>query len=189
MRDFTGDGAEDVFLSQNLFAVSGFESRCDAGRGLLLKRDGLGGLVPLPGSQSGIEVYGEQRGCALSDYDGDGRTDLAVAQNSNATKLYHNVGAAPGLRVRLKGPPGNPSAVGASLRRESAGKLGPLREVQAGSGYWSQNSPVQVLCGKAGESATNVWVRWPGGKETITPVPEGARELELSQQGAARKVR
>ena len=149
----------------------------------------MGELSPVPGPQSGIEVYGEQRGCALSDYDGDGRNDLAVAQNGNSTQLYHNVGAAPGLRVRLKGPSGNPCAVGASLRLESAGKLGPLREVQAGSGYWSQNSAVQVLAGKSMESALNLWVRWPVGKETITPVPGGAREIEVSPQGTARQVR
>jgi len=187
--DLDGDGAEDLFLSQNFFAVAGYESRCDAGRGLLLKGNGLGELSPVSGQLSGIEVYGEQRGCALSDYDGDGRIDLAVAQNGNATKLYHNVGAAPGLRVRLKGPSGNPSAVGASLRLESTGKLGPLREVQAGNGYWSQNGAVQVLAGKSTDNTMNVWVRWPGGKETITPVPEGAREIEISRQGAARQVR
>jgi hypothetical protein len=187
--DLDGDGDEDLFLSQNFFAVAGYESRCDAGRGLLLKGNGLGELSPVPGPQSGIEVYGEQRGCALSDYDGDGRSDLVVAQNGNSTKLYHNVDAAPGLRVRLKGPSGNPSAVGASLRLECAGKMGPLREVQAGSGYWSQNSAVQVLAGKSMESAKNIWVRWPGGKETITPVPGGAREIEVSRQGVARQVR
>ncbi len=187
--DLDGDGAEDLFLSQNFFAVAGYESRCDAGRGLLLKGNGGGQLNPMPGQQSGLEVYGEQRSCAICDYDGDGRMDLAVAQNGNSTKLYHNVGALPGLRVRLKGPPGNPAAVGASLRLESAGKMGPVREVQAGSGHWSQNSVVQVLTGKSLESAKNIWVRWPGGKETITPVPGGAREIEVSRQGAARQMR
>src|SRR5690606_8286809 len=107
--DMDGDGAEDVFLSQNFFAVAPFESRCDAGRGLLLKGDGAGGLQPVPGQESGIGIYGEQRGCALGDYDADGRLDLAVAQNGNAIRLFHNVKAAPGLRVRLRGPPGNPT--------------------------------------------------------------------------------
>jgi len=115
--------------------------------------------------------------------------DLAVAQNGNSTKLYHNVGATPGLRVRLKGPRGNPAAVGASLRLESAGKRGPVREVQAGSGYWSQNSAVQVLASKSMGSANTLWVRWPGGKETLTPVPAGAREIQVTHEGAARQVR
>jgi len=40
----------------------------------------------------------------LCDFDGDGRLDLAVSQNAAETKLYKNVAARPGLRVRLKGP-------------------------------------------------------------------------------------
>ena len=53
--------------------------------------------------------------------------------------------AAPGLRVRLVGPAANPDAVGAQLRVEFADGVGPVREVQAGSGYWSQQGAVQVI--------------------------------------------
>jgi hypothetical protein len=60
-------------------------------------------------------------------------------------------------------------------------KMGPLREIHAGSGYWSQDSAVQVL-GKAAEP-TALWVRWPGGKVTQSPVPAGAREVEVSTDG------
>ena len=59
------------------------------------------------GQDSGVKVYGEQRGCALCDYDEDGRVDLVVTQHGAETKLYHNVGGKAGLRVRLKGPAGN----------------------------------------------------------------------------------
>ena len=104
--DFDGDGLEDVFLSQNFFATEPKTPRCDAGRGLWLRGDGHGGLQPVPGQESGIKVYGEQRGAALCDYDHDGRVDLVVTQNGNQTRLFHNVGAKPGLRVRLAGPAG-----------------------------------------------------------------------------------
>ena len=56
----------------------------------------------MPGQESGVIVYGEGRGAAACDYDGDGRVDLAVSQNGAQTKLYHNVAGRPGLRVRLK---------------------------------------------------------------------------------------
>ena len=75
VADFNGDGFEDVFLSQNFFAVPPDESRLDAGRGLLLRGDGRGGFAPLSGAESGIEVYGEQRGSAVADLDHDGRPD------------------------------------------------------------------------------------------------------------------
>ena len=169
VADMDGDGHEDVFLSQNLFALRGEADRNDGGRGLWLRGDGTGALTPVPGQRSGIAVYGEQRGAAFADYDGDGRVDVLVSQNAAGTKLYRNTGAKPGLRVRLSGTPGNPAAIGAAIRLEYAGgALGPLRAVRAGGGYWSQDDPVQVM-GLATEP-TAVRVRWPDGSETVTPL-------------------
>ena len=176
--DFDGDGNEDLFLAQNFFCVEPDTSRYDAGRGLWLKGDGHGGFRAMPGQESGVKVYGEQRGCALADFDGDGRVDLVVAQNHGATRLYRNRLARPGLRVRLKGPPGNPSGVGATVRLKFGERFGPGREIHAGSGYWSQDSPVQVFGTPA--PATEVWVRWPGGRVTTSPVPANAREVTVT---------
>ena len=129
-------------------------------------------------------MYGDQRGAAFADYDGDGRIDLVVSQNGAPAKLFRNEGAVPGLRVRLIGPAGNPYAVGAALRLVyTDGRRGPVREVKAGSGYWSQDDPVQVL-GRAGEVRA-VWVRWPGGAETEVPAEPGAREITVRSPAAA----
>jgi hypothetical protein len=179
VADFDGDGKEDVFLSQNFFATEVATPRYDAGRSLLLRGDGAGGLEALPGQRSGLIVYGEQRGAAYADFDGDGRLDLAVSQNGATTRLFQNVGAVPGLRVRLVGPPGNPSAIGAQMRLRYGERSGPVREVQAGSGYWSQNGAVQVL-GRAGEP-TGLWIRWPGGHEQVVSVTSGQAEVTARQ--------
>jgi len=179
--DYDGDGKEDVFLSQNFFAVNAESSRRDAGRGLWLRGDGKGNLKAVTGQESGIKVYGEQRGAALSDYDQDGRVDLVVSQNGAQTKLYHNVGGKPGLRVRLKGPAGNPQGIGAVMRLKFGEQLGPAREVHAGSGYWSQDSAVQVL--GMPERPRAIEVRWPGGKMTTAAVPPTAREIVVDTAG------
>jgi len=174
--DVDGDGHEDLFVSQNLFAVPLGTPRLDAGRGLWLRGDGQGGFVPMSGQQTGITVYGEQRSAALSDYDGDGRLDVVVSQNGAATKVYRNTRAVPGLRIRLAGP----DAVGAMVRlRYEDGSWGPARLVTAGSGYWSQSSAVQVM-GRGSKEVAAVWVRWSGGKETEVPVPAGAAEITIS---------
>jgi enediyne biosynthesis protein E4 len=177
--DMDGDGSEDIFLSQNFFGVDEETTRCDAGRGVWLRGDGRGGFEVVPGQVSGVKVYGEGRGTALCDYDGDGRVDLVVGQNGEETRLYHNVGAKPGLRVRLKGRSGNLSGIGAVIRLRFGEKWGAAREVRAGSGYWSQDSAVQVM--GTPEPTTAVWVRWPGGKEQQVSVPEGAREVVVTE--------
>ncbi len=186
--DFDGDGNEDIFLSQNFFDLAtrmmrpddaGY--RQDAGRGLWLRGTGGGKLEAVPGQKSGILVYGEQRGAALCDFDGDGRVDLAVSQNGAETKLYQNVLGKPGLRVRLAGPPGNPDGVGATLRLVFGERMGAAREIHGGSGYWSQDSVVQVM--GCPEAPTQIWVRWPGGKTTTSPIPTGAKEIAVDTDG------
>lgn len=185
--DLDGDGAEDVFLSQNFFAVQTEMSRYDAGRGLWLRGDGRGQFQPVRGSESGLLIHGEQRGAALCDFDADGRTDLVVAQNGAETRLFRNEGARPGLRVRMKGPAANPEGIGAQLRLVTGGKFGPVREIHPGAGYWSQDAAVQVMA--ATGTPTSVEVRWPWATPVRCPLPQGAREVEIDPSGQVRKVR
>ena len=113
--------------------------------------------------------------------------DLVVTQNGAETKLYHNVGARPGLRVRLKGPPGNPQGAGAQMRLRFGQRQGPVREIHAGSGYWSQDGAVQVL--GTPETPTQIWLRWPGGQVTTSAIPENAREIAIDPSGKIEVIR
>lgn len=185
--DLDGDSHEDLFLSQNFFPVQPDIPRCDAGRGLWLRGDGKGSFRAVSGQEGGLKVYGEQRGAALCDYDGDGRPDLAVTQNGTQTKLYQNARAQPGLRVRLDGPAGNPHGVGAVLRLVTDTRTGPAREIHAGSGYWSQDSVVQILA--APSSSAQLLIRWPGGNTVMAEIPQGAREVAIDPQGSTRRIR
>ena len=114
-------------------------SRADAGRGLWLRGDGHGHLAPVRGQDCGVRVYGEQRGAALGDFDGDGRVDLVVTQNRAETKLFRNVGAKPGLRVRLDGPPGNPCGIGAVVAE------GVYHQIKLGSPFAGRHTARRLI--------------------------------------------
>lgn len=181
VADYDGDGKEDVFLSQNIFAVSSDMPRLDGGRGMWLRGEGDGTFTAAEGTETGVKVYGEQRGAALGDYNRDGRVDLIVTQNGNATYLYRNVAAKPGLRVQFVDAITRIGGVGSTVRlKYQDGSLGPARLVAAGSGYWSQSSLVQVLGIENGKEVDAVVVRWPWREETEIPVARGAREVTVA---------
>lgn len=181
VADFDGDGHDDVFLAQNFYAVSPDEARQDASRGLLLRGDGRGNLAAVTGS--GAPVYGDGRGAAVADFDGDGRSDLAVGQNGSQTKLFRNRSAKPGLRVRLTGTAGNPDGIGAQLRLFVGERAGPLRELHRGGGYWSADSPTAVLTHAGVPTALEV--KWPGGAVKRYPLPAGTKRITAKPDGTA----
>ena len=96
MGDFDGDGREDLFVSQNFFGTDRETGRLDGGRGLWLRGDGRGGLTAVSGLESGVKVYGEQRGAALAEAD----EMLASVGLKDARKL-HPAQLSGGMQQRL----------------------------------------------------------------------------------------
>lgn len=179
VADFDGDGAEDIFLTQNFFAMRWEDQRLDAGRGLLLKGDNRGRFKAVEGQESGIKIYGDQRAAALADFDHDRRVDIVVTQNAASTFLYRNQKARPSLCVRLHGPPNNPAAAGAVLRLRYPTGHGPARAIHLGGGYWSQDSTTVILGRR--EPPSGLEILWPGGARSYRPLNATEEEIEVSQ--------
>jgi hypothetical protein len=177
--DLDGDGLQDLLCSQNFFGTASDLTREDGGYGLVLRGRGEGTFEAWDPHVSGIRVFGEQRGAALGDFDHDGRLDVVISQNHGATRLFRNRAAVPGLRVVLKGTPGNPDGVGTELRLEDGqGRLGPMQTVGAGSGYWSQDSAVRILT--RSNNAVALRVRWPNRPEQRLPLSPSQTTVEVS---------
>lgn len=179
VADYDNDGNEDLFLSQNFFSVPSQVPRLDAGRGLWLKGDGEGNLTVVPGSRSGIKIYGDQRGAAFSDFNRDGKVDLSVSQNGAQTKLFLNQVEKTGYRITLIGPPENLDGVGSGIRLQySNGGKGPVRVVENGSGYWSQNSYTQIMGAEA--DVKSIEVTWFDGSQQSVTVQDGEMNYIIS---------
>jgi hypothetical protein len=161
--DFTGNGKLDLIVPE-----------INPNYGQLYLGNGDGTFVA-------SNTVGSQFAALAADFNHDGRVDLVVTQNGAETKLFRNQSGKSGLRVKLIGPLGNRDGIGATLWMTSNGTNGPAREIHAGSGYWSQDSPVQVLAG----GGTELHVRWPGGKVTVTRIPPGAKEMTVDSSGNA----
>ena len=171
VADFDCDGNEDVFVSQNFFAVRVEDYRMDAGEGLLLLGDGRGGFATVFGHRSGIKVFGEQRGCAVGDLNADSRPDLLIAQNKGRPSLYLNALGQTGLRVRA-----NQGAVLRPVYHD--GTKGPARLVSGGTGRYSRNSDTQIL--GAARRIRSVEVTWPNGMKRGEKVTDPTRVIKLS---------
>ena len=179
LADFDNDGNEDLFLSQNFFGVSEGMSRMDSGRGLLLKGDGQGNFTTLSGTESGVKIYGEQRGAAFNDINNDGKIDLVVSQNGAQTKIYLNQNEKSGYSIRLEGPSTNRNGVGSTIQLiYENGEKGPRRTIQSGAGYWSQNSFTQIMGAKS--DVKEIEIFWFDGRNQTVPVVDGKRNYLIS---------
>ncbi len=78
--DYNSDGKPDIFLADA-------DGR---GNSALYKNLGAGKFLNVT-REAHLEIHGQQMGCAVGDYDNDGKPDLAVSTDGKVT-LFHNEG-------------------------------------------------------------------------------------------------
>ena len=179
VSDFDMDGLLDLYLGQNEFGVHPDRERVDSGLGLLLLGQALGKFKALEPAVSGIEIFGEQRGLAVGDFDRDGRPDLAVSQNGSQTQLLRNASDSRGVEIGFDLGGSNPNGIGVQVRFRFGEHWGPLQEVVSGSGYLSQNQP-RLFSGELnGQRPVGVEVLPVGGQRRYLEWPSGCRRARL----------
>jgi hypothetical protein len=164
-----GDGNPDIVLAQNFFGPQVETCRFDGGLSVVLLGDGKGGFRELWPAKSGVLVTGDAKSLTVMDFDDNGWPDLLFGQNDDVPVAFLH-GPAPGnhrlLKVRLVGPRGNPSGVGARVSVTTADGRTTAAETAAGSGYLSQSPPTHYFGLGATGTARSITVRWADGTTT-----------------------
>ncbi|HEY3392195.1 MAG TPA: CRTAC1 family protein, partial [Lacipirellulaceae bacterium] len=185
MSDFNADGFCDAYLAQNQFTTRREIGRWDGGVSTLLLGNGKGQLVAVPPRESGLILPEDANSAAISDVTGDGWPDIVAGINDGSVIAFehHRVPKKRILSVRLKGKPGNPTAVGARVSLVRSDGLRQTAEVTAGGGYLSQQSPILWFGLGSTPRASSIQVRWPdGGASKHSPKPDGSAIL-IEQPG------
>ncbi|HSR42241.1 MAG TPA: CRTAC1 family protein, partial [Longimicrobiales bacterium] len=141
-------------------------------------------------SEWGVAEASFSNGAVYADLDRDGDLDLAVNNLMHEAFVYRNEARetrpadARFLRVRFRGPPGNPFGVGARVRVK-AGGAEQVQELQLTRGYQSSVEPVLHFGLGGADRIDTVEVVWPGGGVEVRAGVPVDGDLTLDHAGAA----
>ncbi len=161
LLDFDNDGLLDIYVAN----TSSFAPKSDN----KLFRNLGGRRFEDVTEQAGVSSWEEGYGCATGDLNNDGFMDIVLTndQNSGALEIYlNNGGEGNYLQFELEGVRSNVAAIGARVTLYAGGGM-QIREVSGGSGWLSQDSPVQHFGLGRLEQADSVVVRWPSGTRDV----------------------
>ena len=181
--ELDGDGKPDIYLVHNFFSPQPETGRFDGGLSQLLPGRGDGTFALADQAASGLIVPQDAKSLALTDLDDDGRPDLLIGVNNGELLAFLNRTPATNrfLRVRLRGQPGNPSAVGARVTVQLDNRTSQTAEVAAGGGYLSQSTADLYFGLGATNVVDSVVVRWPDGSSSSTKPGPAEGSLTISE--------
>ena len=183
IADFDADGFNDLVIAQNFLHPQPETGQMDGGLGLLLKGDGTGNFEPIGPAESGISIPGQAMAVAITDVNADGRPDALVSVNDESVVMLRNNSNSDlkPLRIRLAGPKGNASAIGARIVVQqlpnSTSKT--VFDVNAGHGYLSQSDGSIFLATPLDKLKINV--AWPDGTSQSEVVSTGTGSIVIEK--------
>jgi enediyne biosynthesis protein E4 len=162
VSDFDGDGDPDIVLAQNTRGSPAGEGQRDGGLGALLLNDGSGQFAAVDPSRSGICSGDENRACAVTELNFDGRPDVVMSAYCGGLAAFTNTSPKSSPFLRLNLPPSR--APGTRAKVERTGSPDIVAEYAAGAGWLSQNVPTLFFGLGGGAHQGVVSVRWPDGR-------------------------
>jgi enediyne biosynthesis protein E4 len=175
--DFDNSGRQQILVANGhiLDNVALFRPRVTYREPLSLFEDASGGRFRDVSRESG-EVFTKSllgRGLALGDFDGDGRIDFVVSQNSGPPLIAHNRAAGGNwITLELEGAgKSNRDAIGAEVTLIAAGKQ-QRSQIMGGTSYCSASDMRLHFGLGSARLVDRLDVRWPSGQiETLHNLP------------------
>ncbi|MFT4641641.1 MAG: hypothetical protein ACI8T1_004984 [Verrucomicrobiales bacterium] len=163
-QELDGDGIPDLYVVQNFYGPQVETGHMDGGMSLFLRGKGDGSFEAVSPDESGLIVTGDAKGLAITDLNGDARPDFLISRNKDTMVAYENhTKAGKTVMVRLKGPPSNPSGIGARITLKTSDGASQTAEMLGGSGYLSQSTAALSFGLGQDAAPTSISVRWPNG--------------------------
>ena len=181
VTEVDGDGNADMYMVQNFFSPQPETGRMDGGLSLLLTGNGDGSFDVIQPARSGLLLHGDAKGLAVTDINADGWPDFVVGVNDDAVVSFQHqqTSANRVLNVRLVGPWGNPTAIGARVTLQRNRGPPQVAEVQAGSGYLSQSTATLTFGLAAGDTVQQIEIAWPDGSRSVHKVAPDQIHAEI----------
>lgn len=185
LTDVDADGLTDVFLSQNFSQPQVETGPMNPGIGALLRGTGNPEKPFKVASvlESGILIPEDARSVVVCDVNNDARPDLFVGLNGAHPSLFTNQSkTGKPFSVRLKGPKGNPTAIGARVTVNAPNMNLQSAEIYGGSGYLSQSEPVLYFAAPELTKNSSITIRWPDGSEEQRDIDLTKNRVEIKHK-------
>ena len=183
--DYNGDTHLDIYMVQNFYGPEPETGHMAGGLSQLLTGDGTGNFKPVSPEESGLVVFEDTKSLTRKDLDGDGWKDLIIGVNNGNIKVFknHNSGTNKNAIISLAGKIGNSSAIGARVTAQYNDGSSRVRELQAGSGYLSQNPSTIEFTYSTENPLKSISVIWPDGSNSNHKISDQEKlaSLEIKQ--------
>jgi hypothetical protein len=163
VMDADGDGDPDLVLAQNTYSPQRETGHMDGGVSLLLRNDRKRSFTAHWPNESGISVGADAKSLTVAPLTGSSSFPaLYFGINNGPARVFRRALPHPAVSaIRLRGPGGNPHAIGARIMFTSSG-FAATHEITAGAGYLSQEAPLLWVP----MTLDRLTVRWPDGRES-----------------------
>ncbi len=171
LYDFDNDGRKDLFVATSHFPGLERFSFTDPALPIHVFRNLGGGRFEDVSKSAGADFQRRafHHGAAFADFNNDGRVDVVVSALNSPAKLFLNTSPGPAhwLALNLVGTDSNRSGLGAVVRLTLPDGSVRYNRATTSVGYASSSEPLVRFGMGPYDRATQIEIRWPGGRVQV----------------------